>query len=209
MTDKFIPSNDNDPKVGRLRHYQPRKLKLRSHYTTGDVCKAIGCAARTVSKWFDSGKLGGFRLPGSADRRVPHKDLIRFMIDRGIPIPPELGGTMLLLCGFLAPEWSKEFHKFDIEVDASLDSIKCIGMAEAHQPTIAAINVGALGRTTAFSMMKHFAGKGTTCIALANIEDTSLDALVKDGYDMAFPSTVSGTEVLEWVVEFLKNKGKQ
>ena len=39
--------------------------------TTGEVAKICNVAPRTVSKWFDSGQLRGYRIPGSKDRRIP------------------------------------------------------------------------------------------------------------------------------------------
>ena len=33
--------------------------------TTGEVAKICNVAPRTVSKWFDSGSLKGYRIPGS------------------------------------------------------------------------------------------------------------------------------------------------
>ena len=38
--------------------------------TTGEVAKLCNVAPRTVSKWFDSGSLKGYRIPGSRDRRM-------------------------------------------------------------------------------------------------------------------------------------------
>jgi len=43
-------------------------------------------APRTVSKWFDTGKLRGYRIPGSRDRRIPLQQLIAFMRAHGIPL---------------------------------------------------------------------------------------------------------------------------
>lgn len=55
-------------------------------FTTGQVAKICGVATRTVSKWFDSGKLKGFRIPGSRDRRIPEKELRKFLIAYEMPI---------------------------------------------------------------------------------------------------------------------------
>ena len=60
----------------------PRKSVL----TTGEVAKICSVAPRTVSKWFDSGQLRGYRIPGSKDRRIPLEHLIRFMRAHGIPL---------------------------------------------------------------------------------------------------------------------------
>lgn len=53
--------------------------------TTGEVAKICKVAPRTVSKWFDSGQLGGYRIPGSKDRRIPLAELLVFMDKHGIP----------------------------------------------------------------------------------------------------------------------------
>ena len=54
--------------------------------TTGEVARICNVAPRTVSKWFDSGQLRGYRIPGSKDRRIPLPQLVRFMKDHGIPL---------------------------------------------------------------------------------------------------------------------------
>jgi excisionase family DNA binding protein len=54
--------------------------------TTGEVAKICNVAPRTVSKWFDSGQLQGYRIPGSKDRRIPMPQLIRFMKEHNIPM---------------------------------------------------------------------------------------------------------------------------
>jgi excisionase family DNA binding protein len=54
--------------------------------TTGEVARICNVAPRTVSKWFDSGQLNGYRIPGSKDRRIPLHHLVRFMRAFGIPM---------------------------------------------------------------------------------------------------------------------------
>ncbi len=60
--------------------------KGKNVLTTGDVAKICNVAHRTVSKWFDSGILPGYRIPGSKDRRIPLEELIRFMKSHNIPL---------------------------------------------------------------------------------------------------------------------------
>jgi excisionase family DNA binding protein len=55
-------------------------------FTTGQVAKICKVAPRTVSKWFDSGRLKGYRIPGSQDRRIPREYLIRFLKEHGMPL---------------------------------------------------------------------------------------------------------------------------
>ncbi|MEZ6234487.1 MAG: response regulator [Phycisphaerales bacterium] len=66
--------------------------------TTGEVAKICNVAPRTVSKWFDSGTLGGYRIPGSKDRRIPVTELRKFMRDHNIPMDAlESGRTRVLV----------------------------------------------------------------------------------------------------------------
>ncbi len=58
----------------------------REVLTTGQVAKLCNVAPRTVSKWFDSGQLRGYRIPGSKDRRIPANQLIRFMRTHNMPL---------------------------------------------------------------------------------------------------------------------------
>jgi len=60
--------------------------KGKNVLTTGDVARICNVAARTVSKWFDSGQLKGYRIPGSKDRRIPLNELLRFMKENNMPI---------------------------------------------------------------------------------------------------------------------------
>ena len=55
-------------------------------FTTGQVAKICKVAPRTVSKWFDSGRLKGYRIPGSQDRRIPREYLIRFLKEHGVEV---------------------------------------------------------------------------------------------------------------------------
>jgi excisionase family DNA binding protein len=66
--------------------------------TTGEVAKVCNVAPRTVSKWFDSGQLKGYRIPGSKDRRIPINQLVRFMKEHSIPLNGlNTGQTRLLI----------------------------------------------------------------------------------------------------------------
>jgi excisionase family DNA binding protein len=65
--------------------------------TTGEVAKICNVAPRTVSKWFDSGSLKGYRIPGSKDRRIPVPELYRFMKAHQIPMDGIATGTTRVL----------------------------------------------------------------------------------------------------------------
>lgn len=71
--------------------------KGKNVLTTGQVAKICNVAPRTVSKWFDTGQLRGYRIPGSKDRRIPLGDLILFMKEHGMPLNGLDGGKTRVL----------------------------------------------------------------------------------------------------------------
>lgn len=71
--------------------------KQKDILTTGEVAKICNVAPRTVSKWFDSGQLRGYRIPGSKDRRIPMTSLIKFMKAHHIPMDSLQSGQKRVL----------------------------------------------------------------------------------------------------------------
>lgn len=71
---------------------------MQTIYTTGQVAKMLKVAPRTVSKWFDSGRLRGYRIPGSQDRRIPREHLISFIKSQGWAMPVELEQFRVFIC---------------------------------------------------------------------------------------------------------------
>lgn len=78
------------PPTGRARYYSHAETKVplsqRTVFTTGQIAKVCRVAARTVSKWIDSGELAGYRIPGSLDRRVNRDDLLDFLKRNGMKL---------------------------------------------------------------------------------------------------------------------------
>jgi len=60
--------------------------KIKSLFTTGEAAKICNISQQTIIRCFDSGRLDGFRIPGSRFRRIPREKLIKFMKDNGIPL---------------------------------------------------------------------------------------------------------------------------
>ena len=59
---------------------------MKTVYTTGEVARICNVSQQTVIRCFDSGKLKGFRVPGSRFRRIPRESLIQFMREHNIPL---------------------------------------------------------------------------------------------------------------------------
>ena len=62
------------------------KTTLKNVYTTGEVAGICKISQQTVIRCFDSGKLKGFRVPGSRFRRIPRESLVQFMKENAIPL---------------------------------------------------------------------------------------------------------------------------
>ncbi len=70
---------------------------LKSVYTTGEVASICKVSQQTVIRCFDSGRLRGFRVPGSRFRRIPRDNLIRFMKENEIPLDQLTSGRKRVL----------------------------------------------------------------------------------------------------------------
>ncbi len=58
----------------------------KSVYSTGEVATICKVSQQTVIRCFDSGRLKGFRVPGSRFRRITREGLVQFMKENGIPL---------------------------------------------------------------------------------------------------------------------------
>jgi two-component system, OmpR family, response regulator len=55
-------------------------------FTTGEAASICKVSQQTIIRCFDSGRLQGFRVPGSKFRRIPRAELLRFMKANDIPV---------------------------------------------------------------------------------------------------------------------------
>ena len=72
--------------------HQSEDLSAKRVFTTGEAASVCKVSQQTISRCFDSGRLTGFRVPGSKFRRIPRDELIRFMRANNIPLEA-LGST--------------------------------------------------------------------------------------------------------------------
>lgn len=78
-----------------------KSLRGREVFTTGEVAKLLNFSARTISKLFDAGRIRGYRIPGSQDRRIPLECLMAFLKQNNMPVPRQLLDVrVVVLIGF-------------------------------------------------------------------------------------------------------------
>jgi excisionase family DNA binding protein len=71
--------------------------KDKKVFTTGEAAEICKVSQQTIIRCFDSGRLQGFRVPGSRFRRIPREELVRFMKENDIPLDPLEGNTRRIL----------------------------------------------------------------------------------------------------------------
>ncbi|MCC5830538.1 MAG: response regulator [Phycisphaeraceae bacterium] len=72
-------------------------LREKQMFTTGEAAEVCRVSQQTIIRCFDSGRLKGFRVPGSRFRRIPRDELLRFMRENGIPTDTIEGGMKRIL----------------------------------------------------------------------------------------------------------------
>ena len=61
-------------------------MTMKKVFSTGEAASVCKVSQQTIIRCFDSGKLQGFRVPGSRFRRIPRANLVQFMKDNDIPL---------------------------------------------------------------------------------------------------------------------------
>ncbi|GAB4110328.1 MAG: response regulator [Phycisphaeraceae bacterium] len=59
--------------------------EVKQVFTTGEAAEICKVSQQTIIRCFDSGRLKGFRVPGSRFRRIPREELLKFMKENDIP----------------------------------------------------------------------------------------------------------------------------
>jgi len=70
---------------------------MKDLFTTGEAAEICRVSQQTIIRCFDAGRLDGFRVPGSRFRRIPRRNLIKFMKDNKIPLDSISSGKRKVL----------------------------------------------------------------------------------------------------------------
>jgi excisionase family DNA binding protein len=65
-------------------------------FTTGEAARLCNLSQQTIIRCFDSGRLRGYRVPGSRTRRIPRGELVKFMRSHRMPLDA-LGESEIIL----------------------------------------------------------------------------------------------------------------
>ncbi len=70
---------------------------MKDLFTTGEAAEICRVSQQTIIRCFDSGRLEGFRVPGSRFRRIPRQSLVKFMRENKIPLDAIESGKKKIL----------------------------------------------------------------------------------------------------------------
>jgi excisionase family DNA binding protein len=149
-------------------------------YTTGQIAKLVKVAPRTVSKWFDSGRLRGYRIPGSQDRRVPEQSLLTFLREYGLPTD-ELEHriyTHVLIVGSDQPILFTESDLARWRVTFVRSAFDAGLAAARHRPHVVAVDL-AVGRIEAGQIAAALQGQ---CVLIGFSQTGGIDMI--EGFDV-------------------------
>lgn len=184
--------------------------KGKNVLTTGDVSKICNVAPRTVSKWFDSGQLKGYRIPGSKDRRIPVSELARFMKVHNMPTARLPVGKIRVL--IVDSDENAAFAladnlrtKADYEVEVVRNNFETGVIAQKFAPHVLLINLLAEG-VDAAELCKSIHGdedlQTIKVIALAkHLSDSESAALLQKGFDGCVSDPADVAKVVEKIEE--------
>lgn len=151
-----------------------RNINVNRIYTTGQVSKICRVAPRTVSKWFDTGKLEGYIIPESKCRRIPYRCLVKFLKDNKMLnllndyISPNR--ICMLGCSEVLTHWvAQHYQDYDIHF---IDSLFIAGTEMYIPPVITIIDCNSISMTDIVSITEFLNKHHNRSIVLTR-EDTT------------------------------------
>ncbi len=168
--------------------------------TTGQVARICHVAPRTVSKWFDSGKLRGYRIPGSRDRRIPKTQLVAFMEAYEMPLDELVSPAcrVMIFSPKAELELAGEFSNTDrFEVRIAQNGFEAGVLAEQFRPHVIILDAdgqadeaAAICRNIRSTADLHSAKIIAAC---TDISDQQAEQLTRSGFDgcLSGPVTIS------------------
>ena len=169
-----------------------QELKAKDVLTTGEVAKICNVAPRTVSKWFDTGSLKGYRIPGSKDRRIPLNGLVRFMKEHNIPLNGLRTGNTRVLIVDDEPDVTDVLEKIledeaRYEVEVATSGFAAGVMAAHFRPHVLFLNVhlaDVLPETVVGLVKTQPDLQLTKLVAMSDrLDEASADRLTRQGFD--------------------------
>ena len=174
----------------------------KSVLTTGEVARICNVAPRTVSKWFDSGQLKGYRIPGSKDRRIPVDELVQFMRMHNMPTDAIVSGlTRVLILDShrsAGQEMASRLNEaMSLEVEVALTSFEAGIVTQRFCPHVIIVNFHSEGVDAShicqvIRSLEEFETMKVVALA-GHLSESECAALLEKGFDdyISDPTNIS------------------
>lgn len=176
--------------------------------TTGEVARICNVAPRTVSKWFDTGQLKGYRIPGSRDRRIPVNHLVKFMRAHGMPLNGLDGSQLRVLVVDDEPSMVEMLQDMlatnsKYEVRTAQNGFEAGMMAEQFRPHVILLDL-LLGDVDGLAVCRNIKRNpslaATKVVAVSGQLTTRQgQRLIAEGFDGYLPKPFGLAQVIEAV----------
>lgn len=129
------------------------RISHRDILTTTEVANHCRVSTKTAAGWIDSGRLRGWKIPGSMDRRVAVEDMIEFCREHKVPIGDlETRITIGVLC--VGPDETLPLRLVDalpaerFRVFGAPDAFEAGAIAARLRPRVAIVDFAVAGAST-------------------------------------------------------------
>ena len=166
--------------------------KTKKVFTTGQVAEICKVAPQTVTKWFDAGKLRGYRIPGSRDRRIQLDELVKFMKQHNIPTDTLDSGKLKVLIVDSNADYAKQLADVvssNSKYNAFLadNSFEAGLLVQKNLPDVIIINmespkIDSKAICNTLRMNNEFQSGKLIAIA-PNLSDSEVEAVINMGFD--------------------------
>ena len=188
---------------------------MKTVFTTGEVAKFCKVAPRTVSKWFDSGKLKGYLLPSSQDRRIPRQELIQFLKKHGMPLgdleEEQLYKVLLIgTCGLFDDRMHEALNDTDkYKVEYASDGFRAGRLVDTFNPDAIILDLS-LGRSESIQIVANLrvedSHTNTLIIGLAGEDEAEPEKLKEYGFDIVSMNPLDPAPFVGRIKEIAKTK---
>ncbi len=125
-------------------------IENKQVFTTGEAAKVCNVSQQTIIRCFDSGRLHGFKVPGSRFRRIPKAELVRFMQDNKMDLS-RLGSNVVqvLVVGLNSKETDSVIKNHsaghNIKIHHAKDAWEAGFLAHQCKPELVVISSSTIG----------------------------------------------------------------
>lgn len=183
-------------------------MQEKQGFTTGEVADLCCVTIPTVIKWMESGKLKGFRIPCSTNRRVTRDNLVDFMKRSGIPtsvLEKKYPKVLIVDSDTKSLDSFSNFFRGIFEIRLARKGFEA-GLAKEFVPKVVLLNLS-LPDLDAKKVCKYIRTmpemKTVKIFAIANSEKEVPKKALQDGFDDVFVKPLDNNQILRKIQKLM------